>query len=57
MTAAKQSFLQGDKWAYTAAMVAIAIGMCLVFFFFPKKDEEMGLRATYLQQDSAGAAS
>ena len=57
MSAAKSSFLQGDKWAYTAAMIAVAIGMCLVFFFFPKKDEELGLRATYLQQDSEGVAS
>ncbi|HUL86098.1 MAG TPA: MFS transporter [Actinomycetota bacterium] len=56
MSAAKESFLQGDKWAYTAAMVAVAIGMCLVFFFFPKKAEEHDLRATYLEQDAAGRA-
>ena len=56
MSAAKESFLQGDKWAYTAAMVAVAIGMCLVFFFFPKKAEEHDLHATYLQQDAAGRA-
>jgi MFS transporter, DHA2 family, multidrug resistance protein len=52
MTAAKESFLQGDKWAYTAAMVAVAIGMSLVFFFFPKKGEEQELRASYAEQDS-----
>jgi DHA2 family multidrug resistance protein-like MFS transporter len=53
--AAKSSFLQGDNWAYIAAMIAIAIGMSLVFFFFPSKDEELALRATYLAEDSGVA--
>jgi DHA2 family multidrug resistance protein-like MFS transporter len=56
MSAAKQSFLDGDKWAYTAAMIAVAIGMLLVFFFFPKKQEELKLRASYLAIDSGAGA-
>ena len=38
--AAKQSFLDGDQWAYTAGLVAVALGAVLVFFMFPRKDEE-----------------
>jgi hypothetical protein len=51
ISAAKSSFLQGDQWAYIAAMVAIAIGMSLVYFFFPRKEEEERLRASFLAQD------
>jgi EmrB/QacA subfamily drug resistance transporter len=51
-TAAKQSFLNGDDWAYTAGIVAILLGAALVFFLFPKKDEEESLLARYHQEDS-----
>ena len=37
---AKQAFLDGDDWAYTAGVVAILLGAVLVFFAFPKHDEE-----------------
>jgi DHA2 family multidrug resistance protein-like MFS transporter len=50
--AAKQSFLDGDQWAYVGAMVAIAVGMALVFFLFPRKDEEEFLRAGYHTADT-----
>ena len=50
--AAKSSFLEGDRWAYTAGAVAIVLGAALVFFMFPKKDEEEALRAAYLAEDS-----
>ena len=46
-SAAQSSFLDGDQWAYTAAMVAVLIGMALVFRFFPKHEEELALRASY----------
>jgi len=55
LAAAKSSFLDGDKWAYTAAMVAIAIGLGLVFFFFPRKEAETELRAAYHAQDQAAS--
>ena len=35
--AAKESFLDGADWAYTAGIVAILLGAALVFFLFPKK--------------------
>jgi MFS transporter, DHA2 family, multidrug resistance protein len=50
--AAKASFLQGDRWAYTAGLIAILIGAALVFFFFPKKEREEELLSSYLAQDS-----
>jgi DHA2 family multidrug resistance protein-like MFS transporter len=54
-SAAKQSFLDGDRWAYIAAMVAVLIGMALVFRFFPKKEQEESLHAAYLAQDQGEA--
>ena len=43
--AAKTSFLDGDQWAYIAGIVAILLGAALVFFLFPKKDDEERLLA------------
>ena len=57
VAAAKQSFLDGDQWAYTAALVAVLVGMSLVFFVFPRKDEEEALRAAYHAQDVADASA
>jgi hypothetical protein len=45
--AARSSFLDGDRWAYAAAMLAVLIGMTLVFRFFPGKEGEERLRASY----------
>jgi DHA2 family multidrug resistance protein-like MFS transporter len=53
--AAQSSFLKGDQWAYLAAMVAVLVGMALVYRFFPKKDRENELRASYLVLDSGQA--
>jgi EmrB/QacA subfamily drug resistance transporter len=54
--AAQQSFLDGDQWAYLAAMGAVVIGAALVVFFFPRKDEEEKLRAAYHAEDSGGVS-
>jgi MFS transporter, DHA2 family, multidrug resistance protein len=51
-SAAQSSFLKGDQWAYMAAMIAVLIGMALVFRFFPRKDEEEALHASYHAQDT-----
>ena len=51
--AAKQSFLDGGDWAYVGAMVAIAAGLALVFFFFPRKEREEELRASYHAKDES----
>ena len=55
--AAQSSFLKGDQWAYLAAMVAVLIGMALVYRFFPRKDDEQALRAAYHAQDTGGGAA
>ena len=52
--AAKASFLAGDQWAYLAGIVAILVGAGLVFFGFPKGDEEKRLLAAYHQADAQG---
>jgi MFS transporter, DHA2 family, multidrug resistance protein len=50
---AKESFVKGDQWAYTAGIVAIALGAMLVFFMFPHKQREEDLLAEYHALDSA----
>ena len=50
--AAKSSFLDGADWAYTAGIVAILLGAVLVFFLFPKRDEEERLLAAYQAEDA-----
>ncbi len=54
---AQQSFVKGDQWAYTAGIVAIALGAALVFFMFPKRDREQRLLAEYQRLDSGAASS
>jgi EmrB/QacA subfamily drug resistance transporter len=54
--AAKQSFIDGADWAYTVGVIAIVLGATLVFFMFPKKDDEQRLLAEYHAQDTAKAA-
>jgi MFS transporter, DHA2 family, multidrug resistance protein len=53
VSAAKQAFLEGDDWAYTAGVVAILLGAVLVFFMFPEHEEEKRLLASYREQDTA----
>jgi len=54
--AAKQSFVDGAGWAYTAGIIAIVLGATLVFFMFPKKDDEQRLLTEYHAEDTAKAA-
>jgi hypothetical protein len=49
--AAKQSFLDGADWAYTAGIVAVLLGAVLVFFLFPRKDDEERLLESYHAED------
>jgi DHA2 family multidrug resistance protein-like MFS transporter len=55
--AAKSSFVQGQDWAYFAGIVAIVLGFALVYFFFPKRDDEQRLLAQYEQEDDATYAA
>jgi MFS transporter, DHA2 family, multidrug resistance protein len=49
---AKSSFLSGADWAYTAGIIAIVVGAAIVFFLFPKRDQELHLLATYHAEDT-----
>jgi MFS family permease len=50
--AAKESFLDGADWAYTAGIVAILLGAALVFFRFPRREDEQRLLAQYHAEDT-----
>jgi EmrB/QacA subfamily drug resistance transporter len=52
---AKTAFLDGDQWAYTAGLVAIVLGAALVFFLFPKREEEEQLLERYHAEDTGQA--
>ena len=53
---ARQSFLDGADWAYTAGIVAILLGAALVFFLFPRKDREQQMLAEYHEEDQRSAS-
>ena len=51
---AKQAFLDGDQWAYLAGTIAVLLGAALVFFMFPRRDEEQALLEGYAAEDGRG---
>jgi MFS family permease len=51
---AKQAFLEGDHWAYLAGIAAILLGATIVYFLFPRREDEQRLLAEYHTQDAAG---
>jgi hypothetical protein len=53
---AKTAFLDGDQYAYVAGIIAVLIGAALVFFIFPKRDEERKVLVEYHQHDMAAMA-
>ena len=53
--AARQAFVDGQDKAYFAGLLAVLIGGLLVFFLFPKPDEERALLQGYLAEDEAQA--
>ena len=55
IAAAESSFLDGDKLAYVAGFVAVLLGAAMVFFRYPRKDDEERARAAYHAEDEAGA--
>lgn len=50
--AAKAAFLAGDQQAYIAGIIAVLIGAALVFFVFPKFEQEKKLLAEYHVEDA-----
>ncbi|MGI9023502.1 MAG: MFS transporter, partial [Acidimicrobiales bacterium] len=55
--AARTSFVDGANWAYTAGIVAVVLGAAMVFFAYPKKDEEERLLRRYAGEDAPEPAS
>lgn len=49
--AAKAAFLQGDQYAYLAGIIAVLGGAALVFFLFPKHEEEQKMLAEFHSAD------
>jgi EmrB/QacA subfamily drug resistance transporter len=54
ISAAQESFIQGQKWAYFAGILAVLLGGVIVFFLFPKNQAEQQLLARYHEEDSNG---
>ena len=52
VAAAKQSFVDGQDWAYAAGIVAVVLGALLVWFMFPRRDDEQRLLAEYQASDA-----
>jgi len=55
--AAKESFLAGDQYAYIAGIIAILLGAVLIFFKYPKRDDEHKKEAEYHAEDMAAMAA
>lgn len=53
--AAKTAFLAGDQYAYIAGVIAVLAGAALVFFFFPKHDDELKMVAGFHAEDMAAS--
>ncbi len=53
--AARQSFLDGGDWTYAAGMIAIGLGMVIVFFLFPRHERELELVAGYREEEAASS--
>ena len=57
IAAAQSSFVDGQDWAYIAGAIAVALGAALVFFLFPKRDEERAMLRSFHEQDLAESAT
>ncbi len=55
--AAQTSFLDGANWSYAAGIIAILLGAGLVFFCFPKHEDEERALAEYHAEDLAAATA
>jgi DHA2 family multidrug resistance protein-like MFS transporter len=49
---ARKSFLDGGDWTYAAGMIAVAVGIAVVFFLFPKHDREIALLERFHTEDA-----
>ena len=49
---AQKSFLDGGDWTYAAGMIAVSLGIAVVFFLFPKHEDELKLLDAYHAEDA-----
>ncbi len=56
IASAQSSFVDGANWAYIAGIIAVLLGAIVVYFFFPRKDDEKRLLAEYANEDTAPVA-
>ncbi|MFN8216046.1 MAG: MFS transporter [Solirubrobacterales bacterium] len=54
--AARRSFLDGGDWTYAAGIVAVAAGMAVVFFLFPRRPRELELLQSYRDEEEAASS-
>ncbi|HWF14709.1 MAG TPA: MFS transporter [Acidimicrobiales bacterium] len=52
VSAAKESFIHGQHWAYAAGVIAVVLGAVVVAVFFPKRPGEVELLASYERADA-----
>jgi DHA2 family multidrug resistance protein-like MFS transporter len=57
VNAARNSFLEGGDWTYAAGIVAVALGMAVVFFLFPRREREQDLLASFHEEDAATSSA
>jgi len=48
---ARDAFVQGQKWAFSAAIISVVLGIAIVYFAFPRKTREVELIAEYHRID------
>ena len=53
INAARQSFVDGQDWAYIAGILAVLVGAVLVWFMYPDHAGERELLARYQAEDAA----
>jgi MFS family permease len=56
ISGAQTAFLHGQQGAYLAGVIAVVIGTVVMFFFFPKKDKEHRLLASYETETATAPA-
>jgi DHA2 family multidrug resistance protein-like MFS transporter len=52
LQAANESFVAGQKWAFFVGLVAMGLGVVLVWLAFPDKDDEATMLASYERSDA-----
>jgi len=52
ISAAKESFIHGQRWAYASGVIAVVLGAFVVGVFFPKRQGEIELLASYQRTDA-----